>query len=149
VLDERLGRLGLTRQEVVDAAWIDNGPGWMGVLLASADAVLAVTPPDGPAPGFDVGLAGFHPIGADWKIEVRAFFADATGTVREDPVTGSLNASLAQWLSAAGRVTAPYVARQGTVLGRAGRIFVDAADGDLWIGGATTVTISGEIDVGG
>lgn len=155
VLDERLGHLGLTREQIVDAAWIDNGPGWMGVLLDSARAVLDVERPTRSIPGFDLGLVGMYPAGgagdvsADLEadIEVRAFFADATGVIREDPVTGSLNASVAQWLIDAGRLHAPYVASQGTTLGRSGRVHVDAADGELWIGGDVTITITGSIDV--
>lgn len=159
VLDERLGQLGLAREQIVDAAWIDNGPGWMGILLDSARAVLDVERPTGSIPGFDVGLVGPVATGGrsdrnavsstdtNADIEVRAFFADATGAIREDPVTGSLNASVAQWLIGAGRIEAPYVAGQGTALGRSGRVHVDAADGELWIGGDVTVTITGTIDV--
>lgn len=73
-------------------------------------------------------------------IEVRAFTPGG-----EDPVTGSLNAGLARWLTAAGVVSAPYVAAQGTALGRTGRVHVTAADGDLWIGGTTTTAISGAV----
>lgn len=146
-LHDRLAALGLRRSDIVDAAWIDNGPGWMGVLLESAEAVLALTPPPGTLPGFDVGVVGPHPPDSEFAVEVRAFFVDATGAVREDPVTGSLNASIAQWLGASGRLTPPYVARQGTALGRTGRIFVDSADGELWIGGDTTVTITGEVTI--
>jgi PhzF family phenazine biosynthesis protein len=144
-LDDRLDVLGLTPDDVVDAAWVDNGPGWMGLLLESADAVLSVPRPTGTRPAFDVGLVGLFPPGAEFAVEVRAFFADGSGAIREDPVTGSLNASVAQWLTANGRLTTPYVARQGTALDRAGRVHVDAADGALWIGGATTVTITGTI----
>lgn len=145
LLDRRLHALGLDRSEVIDAAWIDNGPGWMGVLLSSADAVLDVALPSGPHPGFDVGLVGLHAPGAEWAVEVRGLFADAAGIVREDPVTGSLNASIAQWLIGNGRLSPPYVARQGTVIGRSGRVFVDADDHDLWIGGHTTVSVVGSI----
>jgi PhzF family phenazine biosynthesis protein len=153
VLHQRLAQLGITGEHVVDAAWIDNGPGWMGVLLDSARAVLDLERPTGSIPGFDVGVVGLYPTDGtgdadiDAEIEVRAFFADATGAVREDPVTGSLNASVAQWLIGTGRLRAPYVARQGTALGRSGRVHVDAAAGQLWIGGGVTVSITGSIDV--
>jgi PhzF family phenazine biosynthesis protein len=147
LLDERLDQLGLTREQIVDAAWIDNGPGWMGLLLDSARAVLDVERPTGSIPGFDVGLVGPYRADGGADIEVRAFFADATGAIREDPVTGSLNASVAQWMIDAGRLRAPYVARQGTALGRLGRVHVAAADGELWIGGDVTVTITGSIDI--
>ena len=147
VLDERLSVLGLTRSEVVDAAWIDNGPGWMGLLLESAGAVLDVALPTAPIPGFDVGLIGFHSPGSEYAIEVRGLFADAAGSIREDPVTGSLNASAAQWLIGSRRISAPYAARQGTVLGRSGRVYVSSDDHELWISGECTVTISGTISV--
>jgi PhzF family phenazine biosynthesis protein len=148
-LRERLTQLGLTADQVIDAAWIDNGPGWMGLLLGAADEVLALSPPTGLLPGFDVGLVAPYPDRSEVAVEVRAFFADATGAVREDPVTGSLNASVAQWLIGTGRLVAPYVASQGSALGRRGRIHVADADGDIWIGGATTVTVTGEIVVDG
>ena len=133
---------------MLDAAWIDNGPGWMGLLLRSAAAVLDVALPSGPHPGFDVGLVGFLPAGDECAIEVRGLFADASGAVREDPVTGSLNASLAQWLIGSGRISAPYVARQGTAMGRSGRIVVDTDGDDVWVGGRTTVSIHGTITIG-
>jgi len=110
-----LSVLGVTPADVVAAKWIDNGPGWLGILLSSADAA----------------------------IEVRAFFNDGGGPLREDPVTGSLNASVAQWLTAAGRVQAPYVARQGARAGRDGRVHVTEADGELWIGGRAVVAVRG------
>jgi PhzF family phenazine biosynthesis protein len=154
LLHDRLDALGLQRDDVVEAAWIDNGPGWMGLLMHSAAAVLDVALPTGPQPGFDVGLVGLLPPGGECAIEVRGLFADATGMVREDPVTGSLNASVAQWLLASGRLAAPYVARQGTVLGRGGRIFVDVGGDDaesdagaVWVGGHTTVSVRGTITI--
>jgi PhzF family phenazine biosynthesis protein len=130
--------LGIGRSDIVDASWADNGPGWVAVLLADAEAVLALRP------GFvdlDVGVAGFHP---DGVLEVRAFFPKDGATV-EDPVTGSLNASLAGWLLEAGRVQAPYLAHQGTALGRAGRVYVTQADGEIWIAGGTVTCVSGEV----
>jgi len=147
LLATRLRQLGLTSGDVVASSWIDNGPGWMGLLLESADAVLDVALPTETIPGFDVGLIGPHPEGSECSIEVRGLFADAAGQVREDPVTGSLNASAAQWLIGSGRLDAPYVAAQGTAIGRRGRIHVEQADGELWIGGDTTVTISGTIEM--
>lgn len=145
-LAERLRQLGLNESDIVDAAWIDNGPGWFGILLPSADAVLDLSLPTEPIPGFDVGLIGPYRSG-ECAIEVRAFFADAAGAVREDPVTGSLNASAAQWLLSTSRVDAPYVASQGTQIGRRGRVFVDEADGEIWIGGRSDVSIAGTIEI--
>src|SRR4051812_3427885 len=144
-LVERIaGVLGITRADIVDAAWADNGPGWVAVLLEDAGAVLAVQP--GPL-DFDLGVVGFHPPGAPEAVEVRAFFPKDGATV-EDPVTGSLNASVAQWLLESGRLEAPYVARQGTALGRAGRVHVSRdADGTLWIGGGTVTCVTGTVEL--
>lgn len=142
--------LGVERDEVVDAAWVDNGPGWAGVLLADADAVLALRPDrsrsTGGAPR-DIGVVGPHAPGHDADVEVRAFFHDAGGRLLEDPVTGSLNASLGQWLFATGRVAGAYVAAQGTVLGRTGRVHVHQDDdGRVWVAGDVTTVVTGTID---
>jgi PhzF family phenazine biosynthesis protein len=136
--------LGVDRAAMTDTQWVDNGPGWVAVLLDDTEAVLALTP------GFDelnVGVVAPYPPGSAEAFEVRAFtYKD--GHMDEDPVTGSLNASLAQWLLATGRATAPYVARQGTALGRAGRVHVTQdADGTVWIGGGTRSCVLGDVDV--
>lgn len=143
---ERLRQLGIDPNDVVDAAWIDNGPGWFGILLESAQAVLDLPLPSERVPGLDVGLIGPSSDG-ECAIEVRAFFADAGGSVREDPVTGSLNASVAQWLLSTGRIEAPYVAAQGASLGRRGRVHIDEADGEIWVGGRSVVSITGSIEI--
>jgi PhzF family phenazine biosynthesis protein len=137
--------LGIRHEDVVDAEWIDNGPGWVGVLLRDAAAVLALRPG---VVDLDIGVAGLHPAGSPSAIEVRAFFPKDGATV-EDPVTGSLNASLAGWLLRTGRVRAPYVATQGTALGRAGRVHVSTGDdGVLWVGGDAVTCIIGSIALG-
>jgi PhzF family phenazine biosynthesis protein len=145
------GVLGIAREEIVDAAWVDNGPGWLGVLLRDADAVLAVDADITRFTGegsLDLGLVGLHPEGAEAAIEVRALFSDEHGALREDPVTGSLNASLAQWLLGSGRLRAPYVASQGTRLDRRGRPRIEQdADGTVWVGGPTVTVVSGELDL--
>jgi PhzF family phenazine biosynthesis protein len=148
---ERLaGALGLVRAEIIAAEWVDNGPGWLALLLRDADRVLAVQPPPAPPPGetrFDVGLVGPYPDGAPCAFEVRAFLADDRGAVIEDPVTGSLNASLGQWLLGSGRARAPYVASQGTRLGRKGRVRVDQdAEAAVWVGGDTVTLVNGQLD---
>ena len=102
--------LGIDPAAIVDAQWADNGPGWVAILLESAEAVLALEPGD--IGEFDIGVAGPHPEGSDVAFEVRAFFPK-NGVTVEDPVTGSFNASLAEWLIASGRASAPYVAAQG------------------------------------
>jgi PhzF family phenazine biosynthesis protein len=136
--------LGIERSRIVDAAWVDNGPGWIGILLGSAEEVLALRPEP---TDLDVGVVGPHPAGSPEAIEVRAFFPVDGHTV-EDPVTGSLNASLAGWLTATGRASTPYVARQGTALGRAGRVHVSRdVQGTIWTGGATVTCISGFVEL--
>lgn len=132
--------LGVDDDAVLDAAWIDNGPGWLGVLLRSPDEVLALEPRL--TAHDDVGVAALAP---DGELEVRAFFRGPGGVGGEDPVTGSLNASLAGWLLESGRLAAPYVARQGTALGRTGRVYVSQDAGQVWIAGATTTSIAGTV----
>jgi len=148
LLDEVLAVLRVDRGEVVDASWVDNGPGWIGVLLTSAEAVLALQPARDHPRRLDIGVVGPHAAGAGPAFELRAFFSDQHGALREDPVTGSLNASIAQWLLGAGRATAPYLAAQGTALGRAGRIRISQdPDGQVWVGGAVSTILTGLIDV--
>ena len=137
-------QLGIARADIVDAQWADNGPGWIAILLGSAQAVLEVSPSDG---DLDLGVAGPFPPGSECAFEVRAFFP-AGGRSVEDPVTGSLNASLAQWLLSAGRASAPYLVSQGTAIGRRGRVRIDAdEDGTVWVSGATATRITGEVDL--
>jgi len=144
LLDEIAGVLRIGRDEIVDAQWVDNGPGWVAVMLASADAVLAVEPARAHHRRIDIGVVGFYPAGSQCAYEVRALFSDPYGGLVEDPVTGSLNASVAQWLIESGRVTAPYLARQGTRLGRDGLVRVASdVSGQLWIGGRTVSLFSG------
>jgi PhzF family phenazine biosynthesis protein len=136
--------LGIDRAEILDAEWADNGPGWVAVLLESADAVLALRPGE---VDLDLGVVGPYPPGSPQAFEVRAFSQTDSGTV-EDPVTGSLNASLAQWLLRTGRASAPYVASQGTALGRSGRVHVSQdADEMIWVGGGTITCVSGEVEL--
>lgn len=139
---ERVMRsLNIGPADIVDIAWADNGPGWVAVLLPSAEAVLAVRP--GPL-DMDIGVVGPYPDGSPEALEVRAFSPKISSV--EDPVTGSLNASLGQWLLAAGRVTAPYVASQGGAMGRRGRVHVSQdSDGQVWVGGGTVTCVSGTV----
>lgn len=143
-LDEIAGILGIGRDRIVDAAWTDNGPGWVTVLLASAAEVLALEPARSHAGRIDIGVVGPYPPGSEAAYEVRAIFTAGFGALVEDPVTGSLNASVAQWMLAGGRVAAPYVAAQGTRLGRTGRVSIAQADGDIWIGGRTRTLFRGQ-----
>jgi PhzF family phenazine biosynthesis protein len=141
-----LSALRLDPQDVVDLAWVDNGPGWAGVLLRSTQAVLAARPDPVAFAGMAAGVVAPYPPGTrddGVAAEVRAFYSDGPD-LEEDPVTGSLNAGLAQWLVPAGHLPEHYVAAQGTVLGRAGRVHVDVVDGTVWVGGATRTVVTGE-----
>jgi PhzF family phenazine biosynthesis protein len=143
-LQQAVDELGIGRDAVVDATWADNGPGWLGLLMRSADEVLAIRPN---AMQLTIGVAGPYPAGSPYAYEVRALYSDS-GLTLEDPVTGSLNASLAQWLIATGRFTAPYVASQGTVLGRAGKVRITTDDtGAVWVGGDVVECISGTVEL--
>ena len=146
--------LGIARSDIVAHAWCDNGPNWRGVLLKSAEQVLALKPDAAVLAGLDVGVVGprgkvgvigARPDADAIAFEVRAFFPGNKG-MAEDPVTGSLNAALAQWLMGAGLAPQAYVASQGTALGRAGRVHVqrDAA-GETWIGGASVTCVDGQV----
>jgi len=141
---ELAAALGIARADVIDAEWVDNGPGWVGLLLGSAEAVLALRPG---RVDHDVGVAGLYAAGSPCALEVRAFFPLQGATV-EDPVTGSLNASLAGWLIRTGRLGAPYVASQGAAMGRAGRVHVERdPDGAIWVGGGTVTCIDGHVEL--
>jgi PhzF family phenazine biosynthesis protein len=136
--------LGIDRDDIVDLQWADNGPGWIAALLASAEAVLAIQPQPG---DLDVGVAGPHQPGGPAAFEVRAFFP-AGGVTYEDPVTGSFNASLAQWLLSTGRAQAPYRARQGTAVGRSGEVRITQdPDGQVFVGGDVVTCVSGSVEL--
>jgi PhzF family phenazine biosynthesis protein len=141
---EIAGVLGISEAAVVDAQWVDNGPGWVAVKLASAEAVLALDPARSHPRTLDLGVVGAHPAGHEAAYEIRAFFTDPHGALLEDPVCGSLNASVAQWLIASGQARAPYMVSQGGRLDRKGRIHIDQdAAGDVWVGGQTASLVSG------
>lgn len=145
-LTELTTAVGIDPADVIDGAWVDNGPGWAALLLSSAEQVLAVEAPTSHATQLDMGVVGFHPPGAEPDVEVRAFFSDAHGRVVEDPVTGSLNASVAQWLIGSGRVGAPYVAGQGRKVGADGRVHLSLdEDGAIWVAGETTTLVEGTL----
>jgi PhzF family phenazine biosynthesis protein len=140
--------LGVDPVTIVDAEWVDNGPGWVGILLENHESVLALKPDIGRYSGsgqLDIGVIAPHPNGSDVDFEVRAFFSDDKLQLVEDPVTGSLNASLAQWLIGSGRAPDSYVAAQGTAIGRAGRIYITRDRSDIWVGGSTVTHVSGVI----
>ncbi len=145
ILMERIAKgLRIPAEMIEDSNWVENGPDWIGVRLRSRADVLAVKPDYSVLGGARVGLVGrFDPQsdGTDAQFEVRAF----TRNGYEDPVTGSLNAGLAQWLIGSGIAPESYVAAQGTVLGRAGRVHVDKVGDDIWIGGEVATCISGTL----
>ena len=138
---QAVAALGLTDAQVLRLEWIDNGPGWMGALLADAATVLALQPDFPAMRGLKLGVVGPHPAGSECQFEVRAFVPGLG--VPEDPVTGSLNAGLAQWLIGAGLAPDRYTAAQGAALGRAGRVHVQREGADVWIGGAVCPVVSG------
>jgi len=141
--------LGLRPSDVVAANWVDNGPGWIGLLLTSARLVLEVEPDFAALGAFNVGLIGPYlgesapPDRPDY--EVRAF-APGAG-VAEDPVTGSLNAGLACWLRGLEIAPATYVVAQGAALGRSGRVLINDDNTDIWVGGRSVSVIVGEVDL--
>lgn len=135
--------LGVERGEIVDHQWCDNGPGWQAILLADAERVLALKPDALLLGGLDVGVVGLgSPTGAD--ITVRAFFPGNSG-ITEDPVTGSLNAAVGQWLIGSGRLPERYTASQGTCVGRDGRIEVFSDPDGVWVGGSSVTVLSGHV----
>ena len=145
--------LGVAREDITAHAWCDNGPNWRGVMLRSADQVLALQPDATILAGLDIGVVGPRGksgvVGArkadETQFEVRAFFPGNNG-MTEDPVTGSLNAALAQWLMGAGLAPERYVAAQGTAMAREGRVHIERdADGNTWVGGASVTCIAGTV----
>jgi PhzF family phenazine biosynthesis protein len=146
VLTRVASQLRIDRATIVDAQWADNGHGWVAVMLGTVDEVLAIRPG---VVDMDIGVVAPYGPGAECAFELRAFFPKG-GATAEDPVTGSLNAAVAQWLLASGEASSPYVASQGTVLGRAGRVHVEQdADGRTWVGGGCVTCIAGTVDIPG
>lgn len=149
-LDRILTGLGLRHDQVLSSNWVDNGPGWVGIELASASEVLAVEPDPTLCNDLKMGIIGRHtPADAERygvDVEVRAFYADGRD-FEEDPVTGSLNAGLAQWLIPAGRLRASYVAGQGRRVQRDGRLHIDFDGTDVWVGGDAITCVSGSVRV--
>ncbi len=140
-LDAITTALRVGREALLDAAWIDNGPGWVGVLLRDAEAVLGIDPDWAAFGDLKIGVVGTYDSGPV-ACEVRAF-CPGFG-MPEDPVTGSLNAGIGQWLGG-GVLPASYVASQGTVLQRSGRVHVEVVDGRVTVGGETRTTVAGTV----
>ena len=133
--------LALSSSDIVHHQWVDNGPGWCAVMLRSARQVLSLKPDWAALVPLKLGVVGPHEAGHDAAFEVRAFVSPGG---YEDPVTGSLNASLAQWLIGAGLAESSYVAAQGTALRRAGRVHLRKDGEGVWVGGDVVDVIRGE-----
>jgi PhzF family phenazine biosynthesis protein len=135
--------------EIVDSQWVDNGPGWVAVLLRDAQAVLDLQPDPAVFGDLELGAVGLYPAGSEVAVEVRAFVPGMG--IGEDPVTGSLNAGLGQWLVGT-RLPDEYVAAQGTVIGRRGRVHVRRETINetdvVWVGGDTRTTLVGQAELG-
>jgi PhzF family phenazine biosynthesis protein len=141
-LERATAALGLRPDQVIAHQWVDNGPGWAVVVLPDAQAVLELEPDLSLIPDLKLGVIGAYPAGSPSAFEIRAFVPDIG--VSEDPVTGSLNASVAQWMLRTGAVSGRYRVSQGTVLGRTGEVAITCAeDGEVWVGGATTTCFAG------
>ncbi len=146
-LDLVLAGLGLDPARLVAAEWVDNGPGWLGLLLDSAQTVLSLRPDVAALGDVEVGVIGPYAaadvarFGAAY--EVRAI-CPSLG-IGEDPVTGSLNAGLAQWLIGSGRAPTAYVASQGSVIGRRGRVHISSDEDDVWVAGDAVTCVTGQV----
>ncbi|MDN3905827.1 PhzF family phenazine biosynthesis protein [Arthrobacter sp. YD2] len=135
--------LGIRREEILDASWLVNGPQWIGVRLASAREVLNLQPDPGKAGDLEIGVVGPYDDAGEADFEVRAFVGG--DPVWEDPVTGSLNAGLGQWLTDTAVAAPPYTASQGSVLDRHGRVRITRREGKIWVGGTVTSCIEGTV----
>lgn len=142
-LERIAAALHLPLSDIVHHQWVDNGPGWCAVMLRSADRVLSIKPDWAALAPLNLGVVGAHPPGGVADVEVRAFIG---GGAYEDPVTGSLNASLAQWLTSAGLIGSCYVARQGTALQRCGQVYLRREAEEVWVGGEVVEVIHGTIN---
>lgn len=148
LLQRICGGLGIELQAVVLARWVDNGPGWVALMLRDREQVLALNPDYAQLLGLSIGVVAPWNAGRDGdeaQFEVRAFCAGEG--MPEDPVTGSLNAGLAQWLIGDGLAPVRYVASQGTAVGRAGRVAIEQIGDDIWVGGSAVTCISGWLSI--
>jgi PhzF family phenazine biosynthesis protein len=145
VMDQALLSLGLDPEQVLGSNWVDNGPGWLGIRLESAERVLELKPDFAVMDSLCVGVIGGYAEDGPADFEVRAFVPGLS--VPEDPVTGSLNAGLAQWLIGDGVVARDYTVQQGTVLGRGGLVTVNTDGDDIWIGGTSRTVVSGRVSL--
>jgi len=148
LLDKLVEILGISHSQVVDSEWLDNGPGWVGLLLDSAETVLSLRPNAAMYPGrWDIGVIAGQAVGSETAFELRAFMTESGEPLSEDPVTGSLNASAAEWMIATKRARAPFIASQGTAIGRSGRVYISEDVDGLWVGGKSKVVVTGSITI--
>ncbi|MFR9871031.1 PhzF family phenazine biosynthesis protein, partial [Corynebacterium striatum] len=140
-LAETADALGVSSDDIVDAAWVDNGPGWRLVQLADADTVRALRPSY--SRDTKVGVVGLEadPTEGQPLYEVRAFTREF-----EDPVTGSFNGGAAQFMRERGLVPARYTARQGSQLGRDGLVHIADDGANIWVGGSIHIRVRGELE---
>lgn len=136
--------LKVPADSIIRSQWLDNGPKWVGVMLASRAELLSITPDYSAFGTLEVGAVAPGEPGDETQFEVRAFMPSLSA---EDPVTGSLNAGVAQWLIGAGLAPDQYLAAQGTAMGRQGRIHINRVGKTIWIGGKTTTWIEGTADL--
>lgn len=144
VVDKIAKAFDLQPSDIVRHQWVDNGPGWCAVMLRSAQEVLSLKPDWATLSPLNLGVAGLHSSTHDADLELRAFIGRGG---YEDPVTGSLNASVAQWLIKEGALKSTYTAAQGTVLQRAGRVHLRQSSDGTWVAGQVAVVIEGEINL--
>jgi len=136
--------LGVPSPDIVHHQWVDNGPGWCAVMLRSAQRVLSLRPNWAALKPLKLGVMGPHDDAHDAAFEVRAFVGSGG---YEDPVTGSLNAGLAQWLMREGLAPTSYVAAQGSALQRAGRVHLRTDQDQVWVGGEVVDVVRGELSL--
>lgn len=140
-LDQIIAAYGIKPSQVVGHQWVDNGPGWAVLQLATAQEVLDLEPDFSLIPHAMVGAVGPYPTGSQHAFELRSFAPGVN--VLEDPVCGSMNASVAQWLTSSGQAPNRYTVSQGTRLGRTGEIVIDVDEETIWVGGHATVCFFG------
>lgn len=143
-LSQVIACLGINGNEIVQHQWVDNGPGWAAVMLDSAEKVRLLKPNFAKL-SVPLGVVGPQPKGSDTDFEVRGFVPSLG--IPEDPVTGSLNAGIAQWFMETGLVKDHYVVSQGTALQRRGRVYLDRVDSDIWVGGDVVICVDGSVSI--
>ncbi len=137
--------LGVNEADITAHQWVDNGPGWCAVMLKTAELVLSIKPDASKLKEFKLGVIGPYPSGGECDYEVRAFVVPFG--ITEDPVTGSLNAGIASWMTNSGLSKDNYTVSQGTALGRQGRVYIQKAAGDVWVGGHVAACVKGSVSI--